>query len=84
VKSSCRRAFLIADSHYLWLANCYFARDSSGFPRLAPFYDAQSSRSSHNLLYIDCLTGANRFVGFGPLLDRMDRKAKLMMSKKWQ
>jgi len=33
----------------VWLANCYFARDSSRFPALLSFYDVQSSRSSHHL-----------------------------------
>jgi hypothetical protein len=33
----------------LWLANCYFAHDSSGFPALRRFCDAQSGRAS--LLY---------------------------------
>ena len=31
----------------LWLANCYFAHNSSGFPVLLPFFDAQSGRSFH-------------------------------------
>jgi hypothetical protein len=29
----------------LWLANCYFAHDSSGFPALRRFCDAQSGRA---------------------------------------
>jgi hypothetical protein len=29
----------------VWLANCYFAHDSSGFPTLLLFFDAQSCRS---------------------------------------
>ena len=29
----------------MWLANCYFSQDSSGFPVLLPFFDAQSGRS---------------------------------------
>jgi hypothetical protein len=33
---------------YLWLANCYFALDSSGFPSLLRFYDAQSAPSFNN------------------------------------
>jgi hypothetical protein len=28
----------------LWLANCYFAHDSLGFPVLLPFFDGQSGR----------------------------------------
>src|SRR5438874_13355212 len=31
----------------LSLANCYFTRDSSGFPALLRFFDAQSGRSFH-------------------------------------
>jgi hypothetical protein len=31
----------------LWLANCYFSRDSSGFSVLLRFFDAQSCRSFH-------------------------------------
>jgi hypothetical protein len=31
----------------LWLANCYFAHDSLGFPALLPFSDAPSGRSFH-------------------------------------
>jgi hypothetical protein len=31
----------------LWLANYYFARDSSGFSVLLRFYDAQAGRSFH-------------------------------------
>jgi hypothetical protein len=30
----------------LWLANCYFAHDSSGFPALRRFCDAQSGRAN--------------------------------------
>ena len=33
----------------LWLANCYFAHDSAGFPVLLPFCNAQSGRSFHSL-----------------------------------
>jgi hypothetical protein len=29
---------------WLWLANCYFAHDSLGFPVLLPFFDGQSGR----------------------------------------
>jgi hypothetical protein len=32
------------------LANCYFAHDSSGFPVLLPFFDAQSGRSLYPLV----------------------------------
>jgi len=32
------------------LANCYFTRDSSGFPALLRFFDAQSGRSFHPIL----------------------------------
>src|SRR5215471_10485135 len=35
--------------HSLWLANCYFAHDSSGVPVLLPFCNAQSGRSFHSL-----------------------------------
>src|SRR2546427_12177388 len=31
----------------LWLANCYFTHDSSGFPVLLPFFDAPFGGSSH-------------------------------------
>ena len=31
----------------LWLANCYFTHDSSGFPVLLPFFDAPSGGSFH-------------------------------------
>jgi hypothetical protein len=34
---------------YLCLANCYFAHDSSGFPILLLFFDAQSGRSCYPL-----------------------------------
>jgi hypothetical protein len=30
----------------LWLANCYFAHDSSEFPALRPFCDARSDRAN--------------------------------------
>src|ERR1700720_2000826 len=33
--------------HYLWLANYYFAHDSSGFSVLLRFCDAQCGRSFH-------------------------------------
>ena len=33
----------------LWLANCYFAHDSLGFPILLPFCDAQSGHSFYPL-----------------------------------
>jgi hypothetical protein len=33
----------------LWLANCYFSQDSSGFPVLLRFCDARSGRSFHPL-----------------------------------
>jgi len=39
----------------LWLANCYFSRDSSGFPVPLPFFDAQSGRSFHPF---DCRPGS--------------------------
>src|SRR6516164_4956866 len=35
--------------HGVWLANCYFAHDSSGFPILLLFFDAQSGRSCYPL-----------------------------------
>src|SRR6266513_5390656 len=35
---------------YLWLANCYFAHDSSGFPVLLPFFDAPFGRSVYPFL----------------------------------
>ena len=45
----------------LSLANCYFTHDSSVFPVLLRFRDAQSSRCSHPPLYIDgCRTGGRR------------------------
>jgi hypothetical protein len=34
----------------LWLANCYFARDSLGFPALLPFCHAPSGRSFRSSL----------------------------------
>ena len=34
----------------LWLANCYFAHDSSGFPVLLPFFDAPFGRSVYPFL----------------------------------
>jgi hypothetical protein len=39
---------------HLCLANCYFAHDSSGFPILPLFFDAQSGRSCYPL---DCHAG---------------------------
>ena len=33
----------------LSVANCYFAHDSSGFPVLLPFFDAQSGRCSFSV-----------------------------------
>jgi len=45
----------------LSLANCYFTHDSSVFPVLRRFRDAQSSRSSRPPLYIyGCRTGGRR------------------------
>src|SRR5271166_5278699 len=35
--------------HCLWLANCYFAHNSSGFAILLLFFDAQSGRSCYPL-----------------------------------
>jgi putative transposase len=40
----------ILHRHGLWLANCYFAHDSSGFPVLLRFCNAQSGRSFHSPL----------------------------------
>src|SRR6516225_9125123 len=37
------------DLSSLWLANCYFSQDSSGFPVLLRFCDARSGRSFHPL-----------------------------------
>ena len=34
----------------VWLANCYFAHDSSGFPVLLPFFDAPFGRSVYPFL----------------------------------
>jgi transposase InsO family protein len=33
---------------HLWLANCYFAHDSLGFPALLPFCDSPSGHSFHS------------------------------------
>jgi len=47
----------------VWLANCYFDDDSSGFPILLRFCNAQSSRSFHSLHLSlpKMLPGANAF-----------------------
>jgi len=47
----------------VWLANCYFDHDSSGFPILLRFCNAQSSRSFHSLHLSlpKMLPGANAF-----------------------
>jgi hypothetical protein len=44
----------------VWLANCYFDHDSSGFPILLRFCNAQSSRSFHSLTFVptEMLPGA--------------------------
>jgi hypothetical protein len=40
-------AFLAVRHQFiLWLANCYFAHDSSGFPAVRRFCDAQSGRAN--------------------------------------
>jgi hypothetical protein len=36
-----------AVAHRLWVTNCCFANDSSGFPVLLPFFDAPSGGSFH-------------------------------------
>jgi phosphoserine phosphatase RsbU/P len=41
-------ATAIVLSFHLWLANCYFAVDSLGFPVLLPFRVAPSHRSFHS------------------------------------
>jgi len=41
--------YLAPGAQDLWLANCYFSQDSSGFPVLLRFCDARSGRSFHPL-----------------------------------
>jgi len=43
-RAQCQKAIV-----HLWLANCYFSQDSSGFPVLLRFCDARSGRSFHPL-----------------------------------
>ena len=38
-----------SDNGVLWLANCYFAHNSLGFPALLPFFNASSRRPFHPL-----------------------------------
>src|SRR5437762_4319802 len=47
VPTSALRSFCMGGSRNVWLANCYFAHDSSGFPVLLPFFDAPSRGSFH-------------------------------------
>jgi hypothetical protein len=56
-----------ADKWYLWLANCYSAHDSSGFPVLLPFFDAQPGRSFHPF---DCRPGSVARSWRGPFRSR--------------
>jgi serine/threonine protein kinase len=37
----------LAGTTKLWLANCYFAQDSSGFPVLLPFFDVEGYCRAH-------------------------------------
>jgi hypothetical protein len=47
----------------LWLANCYFAHDSLGFPVLLPFFNGQSGRAFYPL---DRHHGPVARTGWGP------------------
>jgi hypothetical protein len=57
------RAHVSASTPNLWLANCYFAHDSLGFPVLLPFFDGQSGRSFYPL---DRHHGPVARTGWGP------------------
>src|SRR5580692_190573 len=46
--------------HHLWLANCYFAHDSLGFPALIPSCDATSDGSFHSLHFYSCPVAGSR------------------------
>jgi hypothetical protein len=48
---------------HVWLANCYFAHDSLGFPILLPSFDGQSGRSFYPL---DRHHGPVARTGWGP------------------
>src|SRR6266699_1206702 len=58
-KKVVRRVKKVGNFH-LWLANCYFTHDSSGFPVLLPFFDAPSGGS-----FIHFLATLVRLLGPG-------------------